>query len=310
MPTSRLLLALLLLSFVAGSGCDSDDDEDLSPATEADLAEVVVATPTYTTLETVLNATDLLGALADDEMQEFTLFAPGDSAFIRLDEATAVDPDADGFTGLVSALLVPDNAGVLTEVLTYHVVPQRVMAADLSNGQTLETLQGATLTVRQVGADFFVDGSRITAADVTATNGILHRIDRTLTGPADVVGLVSLGPNFSELETALGDAGLVEALQEAGPFTVFAPTNAAFPNDAPTGDDLSNILRYHVVPGRVFAADLSDGLTAATLQGQNVTFTFTANADTVFVNDAQIIATDLVGTNGIVHVIDGVLLPE
>ena len=132
----------------------------------------------------------------------------------------------------------------------------------------------------------------------------------------DIVEVAMSNPDFSTLVTAVSEAGLVEALQGDGPFTVFAPTNAAF--DAlpegtldtlladPSGD-LTQILLYHVVPGKVMAADVSDGLEAETLQGSPVSFS--VDGDSVMINEANIVATDIEASNGVIHVIDAVILP-
>jgi uncharacterized surface protein with fasciclin (FAS1) repeats len=122
--------------------------------------------------------------------------------------------------------------------------------------------------------------------------------------------------NFTTLVAAVEAAGLVEALSGEGPFTVFAPTDEAFAA-LPAGTvealladpsgDLTQILLYHVISGKVMAADVTDGLEAATLQGAPVTFM--VMADGVMINEANIVATDIVASNGVIHVIDAVILP-
>ena len=134
--------------------------------------------------------------------------------------------------------------------------------------------------------------------------------------PADIVDTAVAAGNFSTLVAAVQAAGLVDTLKSEGPFTVFAPTDEAFAKlpqetiDAlladPTGD-LTQILLYHVVPGKVMAADLSDGLQATTLNGAAVSFTLSDGG--AMVNDANIVATDIETANGVIHVIDSVILP-
>ncbi|MEL6444067.1 MAG: fasciclin domain-containing protein [Bacteroidota bacterium] len=310
---SRLLLLALALSLIGFVGCDTED-EDPAPQAQTNLADMLTVTSALSTLEAALGAADLTDALQADG--EFTLFAPDNDAFSALNRATSAPPtEGVPINGLVSTLLLPANVDTLASVLTYHVVPSRVEAADLSDGQTLNTLEGKTLTVRRVGSDFFVEGARITDTDAPATNGILHRIESVLPGAVDLVGFASLSPELSTLATALGDAGLVDDLQAAGPFTVFAPTNAAFDalDAVPEGDALASVLTYHVVSSAVYASALEDGGTVMTLQGQSLTFTFETDEETgdvsVFVNDVPILATDFAADNGIVHVIGGVLLP-
>ncbi len=134
-------------------------------------------------------------------------------------------------------------------------------------------------------------------------------------GGSDIVATAVAAGNFTTLVAAVQAAGLVDTLQGDGPFTVFAPTDEAFAklpagtveallNDIPT---LTNILLYHVVPGKVMAAQVTDGLTANTVQGSPVTFTV-ADGE-VKINDATIIATDIETSNGVIHVIDSVILP-
>jgi transforming growth factor-beta-induced protein len=133
---------------------------------------------------------------------------------------------------------------------------------------------------------------------------------------ADIVDTAIAAGNFTTLVAAVEAAGLVETLKGEGPFTVFAPTDEAFAA-LPAGTldtlladpsgDLTQILLYHVVPGAVMAADVTDSLEATTVQGSPVTFT--AGADGVMINDATIVTTDIAASNGVIHVIDAVLLP-
>ena len=133
--------------------------------------------------------------------------------------------------------------------------------------------------------------------------------------PGTIVDIASAGADFSTLVAALSAAGLVETLQGPGPFTVFAPTNEAFAA-LPAGvldklllpenkDTLAKILTYHVVPGQVLAADVTDG-DVATVEGQTVAL---STADGVTVNGAKVITADVMGSNGVIHVIDAVILP-
>ncbi|MFZ3581173.1 fasciclin domain-containing protein [Loktanella sp. DJP18] len=130
----------------------------------------------------------------------------------------------------------------------------------------------------------------------------------------DIVDTAVDAGTFTTLVAAVEAAGLVETLKGEGPFTVFAPTDEAFaalPEGTVEGlladpEALAEILTYHVVPGTVMAADLTDGMTAATVEGQDVTF---AVGDTVMVNDATVTTPDIMATNGVIHVIDAVIMP-
>ncbi|MEZ4730731.1 MAG: fasciclin domain-containing protein [Caldilineaceae bacterium] len=135
-------------------------------------------------------------------------------------------------------------------------------------------------------------------------------------GQADIVDTAISAGNFNTLVAAVEAAGLVETLKGEGPFTVFAPTDEAFaaiPQETlnalladPSGD-LTQILLYHVVPGKVMAADVTDGLEATTVQGGTVKFTVADG--NVMINDANIVTTDIETSNGVIHVIDAVILP-
>merc|ERR1719181_740774 len=166
-----------------------------------------------------------------------------------------------------------------------------------------------------------INDAKVTAADVMASNGVIHVIDKVLLPPTpeptqSIVDIALADPNFSTLVEALTKADLVDTLSGDGPFTVFAPTNDAFAALGSTVDDLllpenkeqlRSVLLYHVLGSKVLSTDLSDGLTAETLQGDSVT----AHVDgsTIMINDATVTAADVLATNGVIHVIDKVLLP-
>ncbi len=160
-----------------------------------------------------------------------------------------------------------------------------------------------------------------TTTTAAADDGAMEEDDGAMEEEASetIVDIAVGNPDFSILVTALTEAGLVETLSGDGPFTVFAPNNAAFEQaladlgitaeELLARDDLGDILTYHVVPGSVLAADVVglDGESVATVNGAEVTIT--VDGETVMVNDATVIATDIVGSNGVIHVIDSVLLP-
>ncbi len=405
---------------------------DAVPAGPMDIVDTAVAAGSFKTLASALSEKGLVEALKGDG--PFTVFAPTDAAFQALP--------------LKERIALYRGADTLEQTLLYHVVAGTVMAADITDGMTVETLQGGTLTFGVEGGSVTVNGVPVSKADVEATNGVIHVIDSVLTlsseaaAPAAVevtetevvteavevtetevvteavevtetevvteaaavaetavvteaaavaetevvteaaavaetevvteaaavaetevvteaaavaetavvteaaeavatevvtesmteapatlpttgaarqsagtiVDIAVANPDFSTLVAAVTAAGLVDALSGDGPFTVFAPTNDAFakiPQDAlnalladPTGD-LTQILLYHVVPGKVMAADVTDGLSAATLQGATVTFSVVDGV--VKINDAVVTVTDIEASNGVIHVIDTVL---
>ena len=274
---------------------------DMMPALPATVVDIVVESENHTTLETAV----IEAELADDLSGEgpFTVFAPTDAAFNALPE------------GVLDDLLV-NPTGELAQILLYHVAGGKVMAGDLSNGQMIETLQGKEVEVTIDNGDVFINDAQVTVVDIEAGNGVVHVIDAVLSIPNTVVDVIVNSEDHNTLETAVIEAELVDDLSADGPFTVFAPTDAAF--DAlpegvlddlladPTGE-LAQILLYHVAGGKVMSGDLSDGQMIETLQGEDVEITID-NGD-VFINEAQVTVADSEADNGVVHVIDAVLLP-
>ncbi|MGD8870446.1 MAG: fasciclin domain-containing protein [Gemmatimonadota bacterium] len=283
------------------------DDEPMPPAVSQDIVDIVIETADVSTLETAVIEADLVSALQSDG--PFTVFAPVNSAF-------------DGLgSDLVGALLEPENADLLTSILTYHVVPGVAAAStDLTNGQMVPTLQGDDLTIGISGSTVTVGAATVTGADVEATNGIIHLIDQVLIPEVDIVDTGILN-EFYTLVDLVRSAGLESTLRgdnSGAGYTVFAPTEEAFAalSSVPTGQDLVDILTYHVVGATVESGALSDGQVVTTVDGSR---TFTVNIDSgsgaVSITDGSgatvnVVATDVTATNGIVHVIDGVLLPS
>jgi uncharacterized surface protein with fasciclin (FAS1) repeats len=235
----------------------------------------------------------------------FTVFAPTDAAFAALP------------AGTVESLL-EDPTRALTDILLYHVVSGKAMSTDLSDGQMIETVLGKDITVKITTEGVFINNAKVTVADLEAENGVVHVIDAVLlppTMPATVVDIIVNSENHTTLEAAVVAAGLVETLQGEGPFTVFAPTDAAFAAlpagtvesllEDPTGA-LTDILLYHVVSGKAMSTDLGDGQMIETVLGKGITVKITAEG--VFINNAKVTVVDLEAENGVVHVIDAVLV--
>jgi len=211
----------------------------------------------------------------------------------------------------------------LTDVLLYHVVGAQALAADLSDGQEITTLLDQDVTITINGMGVFVNTAMVTVADIMADNGVVHVIDAVLLPqdddvlPETVVDIIVASEVHTLLEAAVVAAGLVDALSGAGPFTVFAPTDDAIvaltealsitAEELLALPNLGEILQYHVVAADAFAGDLSDGQLLTTLLGQDVTVSISDAG--VMINDAMVIVADLAAENGVVHVIDAVLLP-
>jgi len=284
---------------VATNGVVHVIDAVLLPPTGT-VVDVVVNSPNHTTLEAAVIAAGLAGTLSGTG--PFTIFAPTDAAFAALP------------AGTVDALLADIPA--LTNILTYHAVAGSAFSAGLNNGQMITTVQGQKVTVTINNGNVFINNTQVTVADIVATNGVVHVIDAVLLPPTGtVVDVIVNSPNHTTLEAAVIAAGLAGTLSGTGPFTIFAPTDAAFAAlpagtvDALLADipALTNILTYHAVAGSAFSAGLNNGQMIMTVQGQDVTVTF--NNGNVFINDAQVTVADIVATNGVVHVIDAVLIP-
>jgi uncharacterized surface protein with fasciclin (FAS1) repeats len=252
-----------------------------------------------------------------------TVFAPTNAAFAAL--ATQLG-FADA-TAMVSAL--PPSA--LANILSYHLLPARRTAADLAAGGSTQATaysfsgSAASLGVATTGGVRLTDAAltqaNVTTANVEASNGVIHVIDKVLVPPGvlTVVQMAQVNSGFSTLVSAVVQAGLADDLSAAGPFTVFGPTNAAFAAIAGTVAGLSptqlqTVLTYHVVGAQVLSSGITFGAPVATLSGQS----FTINAATpplvaaitdTTATPAGIVAVDVRASNGVIHVIDKVLLP-
>jgi uncharacterized surface protein with fasciclin (FAS1) repeats len=271
------------------------------------VVDIIVNSPEHTTLEAAVIAAGLADDLSGDG--PFTVFAPTDAAFAALP------------AGVVDALLA-DPTGELASVLLYHVVSGTALSTDLTDGQMITTLLGEDITVTIDANGVMINDAMVIVADLIADNGVVHVIDAVLLPPPPqptntILDIVVNSADHNTLEAAVVAAGLQGALAGEGPLTVFAPTDAAFaalpagtvealladPNGA-----LTQVLLYHVVGGVALSTDLADGMMITTLQGQDITVTI--NGDGVFINDAQVIVADIMADNGVVHVIDAVLVPE
>lgn len=270
-----------------------------------DIVDTAVNAGSFKTLAAALQAADLVDALKGDG--PFTVFAPTDEAFAKLPEGT------------VATLLKPENKDQLVAVLTYHVVSGKVPAAQVVDLTGATTLNGQRVDIKTADGGVTVDSANVVKTDIECSNGIIHVIDSVILPATDNIPTTAeKAGSFGTLLAAVGAAGLGEALSGEGPFTVFAPTDAAFAA-LPEGTvetllkpenkaQLAAILKYHVVPGRVYSTDALNAKKAATLQGQEIRVS--AVDGKAKVNNANLVATDIDASNGVIHVIDAVLLPE
>ncbi|MGZ3924455.1 MAG: fasciclin domain-containing protein [Flavisolibacter sp.] len=239
----------------------------------------------------------------------YTLFAPTDEAFAAMGLGTREAIDG-----------VPGEQ--LKAILLYHVLGSKVVAAQVPTTYTeLTMLDNKKAYIIRKSGGVFINGSAVVAADIEAKSGVIHAIDHVLLPPqGNIVEVAAANPNFSYLVAAVQRAGLVSALAGPGPLTVFAPTNQAFIDagfptiasiQAAPPSALIPILTYHVTAGRVFSSDISNGQVVHMLSGGTTTILLTNGAQIDGTNSApsNIIKTDVMATNGVIHVIDRVLLP-
>lgn len=295
----------LLLSLAIALPAQAHDATAKKPERPTDdIVAVATDAGSFKTLLAAANAAGLVDALR--AKGPITLFAPSDAAFEKLGKET------------IANLLKPESKQKLVDILSFHVVPGDLSAAKVVASKSLQSLLGEGLKV-ETGKDVKVGGAIVTKTDVWARNGVIHVIDRVMLPPErkDIVGTAVAAGSFKTLAQALTAAGLVDALQGSGPFTVFAPTDEAFAKlDGDTLADLLkpenkaklvDILKFHVVSGRVLARDVVELKRAETLQGADVSIRVSEHG--VHVGEAKVLKTDVLASNGVIHVIDSVILP-
>lgn len=282
-------------------------EEEMASNTIVDIA---VNDGRFNTLVTAVTEAGLVDTLSSEG--PFTVFAPTDDAFAALPEGT------------VESLLA-DPQGALTDVLLYHVVEGAVSAETVVGLDSATTIEGEDISISvQDGSVFLNDTVAVIITDIEADNGIIHVIDAVLLPPSmtaealpTIADIAVENGSFTTLVAALDAAGLVETFAGEGDFTVFAPTDDAFAAlpegtiDALLADpqgQLTDILLYHVVEGSVPAETVVTLDSATTLSGKDITITVVDGR--VFLNDTvEVTTTDIMASNGIIHVIDAVLIP-
>lgn len=310
---SRLPVVLALGALVTFSACEDDDDQPISSART--ITDLVVADQNFSTLEAAVTKAGLAATLSGTG--PYTVFAPDNAAFVA--------------SGITDAALNALTAAQASNILLYHTIPSKILAAQVPAGPNAKviTASGDSVFVTSKAAGVFINGIQVTQANIEASNGVIHKIGRVLNPPvgntvqtAAAAGLDSLVKAVQRATTAPGgDPSLAGTLGSAT-LTVFAPTNAAFTglltalsltdiNQIPVATLLA-VLRYHVVGGRAFSSDLANG-NLAMLAGGNTTIalgtgaTIKGNGNGTSVSN--IVGTNIVTRNGVVHLIDRVLLP-
>ncbi len=307
-----LLRGLILVSGLAFGVCAFNSAESHAAAAarvpgepSGDIVDVASGAGSFNTLVAAVKAAGLAEALKGTG--PFTVFAPSDEAFAKLDKAT------------LESLLKPENKDKLASILKYHVVSGKHLAAEVVAAKAFTTLEGQRIDISTKSGSPMVDGAKIVKTDIAASNGVIHVIDTVILPSADnIVTTADKAGSFKTLITAAKAAGLVDVLTGAGPLTVFAPTDAAFAK-LPAGtvekllkpenkDVLASILKYHVVSGRVFSPEAAKLGQATTVEGETVKIT--AGSAGVKINDASVVTADVDASNGVIHIIDSVLLPK
>jgi uncharacterized surface protein with fasciclin (FAS1) repeats len=286
------------------------------PKPAMSLVDVAVSNASFTTLASALQSTGLDSTLANLS-NDYTVFAPTDAAFAKLQEGT----------------LESLSNEQLTDILLYHVLPGQVLSdAAISIAQSTMNMadmaNGSKVSLSFVDSMLFINGAKLSSANVMADNGVIHAIDNVLLPPAmmseptmNIVEVALADPDtFSTLVTALTAADLVTTLSdENSTFTVFAPTNAAFEKIDPTAltalladkEALTQVLLTHVV-GDVSLSSLdayaANGKMLTTASGLNVSVMVDPTSGMLMIDNTHIIIKDIYTTNGVIHVIDTVIL--
>lgn len=294
---------IALMGIFILTGCEKSEEE-MKPVSDMTIAEYAVSDANFSILVDALTKAELVNVL--NGTGNYTVFAPTNAAFNAL------------FTQLGISGIDALTKETLTPILLYHVLGTEAKSSMITSGyyKTLSPAQGSTISLKvDVSSGVKLNKTaNVTTADVDVKNGVIHVIDQVLLPPT-VVGQALNNDSFSILVQAVVKANLVETLNGSGPFTIFAPTNAAFQvlfttlgitgiADL-TAEQLVPILTYHVVSGNV----LSTQLQAGNVETLNGAISVALSPVPTINGSTKIIATDVQASNGVIHVIDQVLLP-
>jgi len=271
---------------------------------QPDIVDAAMGSNQFSTLVQALKAAHV-GETRQGE-GTLTLGGPTNTAFEKLPSRT------------LNNLLKPENREQLQSILTYHVVAGEVPASEVVRLNAAQTVNGQRVDIDVMDGRVLIDGAEVTQTDIETSNGIIHVIDEVIIPQQGTIPEVAgEAGSFSTLLKAVRTAGLADVLMGEGPFTVFAPTDAAFAELGSTVNELlkpanrgrlQDILKYHVVSGRVFADDAVKAGSAESLEGGDLRFGI--EDARLIVNGTPIVSTNIDASNGVIHVIDGVLIPE
>lgn len=309
MRPKRALLTLIAAAVVAASAFGAATSSTAARADSGqNIVQTALAAGQFKTLASLLTTAGLADTLST--VGPYTVLAPTDDAFAKVPKATLEALAAD--------------PAKLKAVLLYHVVPGAVTAGDVVKLTSAKTLEGESVAIKVTGGSVFIDGAKVVTPDVTASNGVIHIIDsvliprslQTTAAPTkNIVQTAVAAGQFKTLVSLVKKAGLAATLSSKGPFTVFAPTDAAFAKVpkatlaalAKDKTKLRDVLLYHVVKGEVTASQVVKLRSAKTLEGKSLSIRVSGKS--VLVGGAKVTTADVMATNGVIHVISKVLLP-
>lgn len=307
---SFIYATVVVLAFsVLMISCDKDDDNDTVPLT---IKDEVASRSNLTLMNLSLEQGGLSSTL--DSAAAFTVFAPTNDAF----SASGIDAAAIGSL----------TRNQIRTILLYHAFNTKFMAADLPAGPNAKmiTMSGDSVFVTKNSSGVYLNGVKVSTADIVASNGVMHLVSGVLMPPVGhLVEAALADTTFTYLAAAVvrasqGATNVAAVLSGTGIYTVFAPTNQAFRDagfatvndiNAADPDVLAGILTYHVLAGRVFSSDLTEGAEPVTLDGAKLTISLTNGATvkgTGNATAANIIGANIMASNGVIHVINKVLL--
>jgi len=300
-PLIRFSVIAFTVASIFVVSCSNDEMAITPPPTITDL---VVNDPNFSTLKAAVVKAGLADALATTN--PLTVFAPDNAAFAA--------------SGITEAAIASLPVSTVDSILKYHVLSAFVTSTSVPVSDAVNPLLGVQLYASRNVNGVFVNGIKVKQADIEAKNGVVHVIEKVLfpIPTKNIVQIASADTSFSFLVAAVVRASLVPTLSGPGKFTVFAPTNNAFRaagitdiNAVPVAT-LQAVLKYHVIPTNVFASDLVNNTTAPTAQGGNIRITLPPAAvkiDGSTQPASNIVAVNIAATNGVIHVIDRVMLP-
>jgi len=301
MKRMRTTIALLVAAALAAAmlGAFASASSASRSTGEKNIVETAIAAGRFTTLTSLLTKAGLADTLATGG--PFTVFAPTDAAFAKVPKAT--------LAGLAK------HPAQLKAVLLYHVVPGSVTASEVVKLSSAKTLEGSSVLIKANKGGVFVNQAKVTTPDVMASNGVIHVINKVLIPPKNIVATAKAAGKFTTLAALLKKSGLAGTLAKKGPFTVFAPTDAAFAKVpkaslaalAKNKAKLRAVLLYHVVKGQLTAGQAMKLRSAKTLEGKSLKIR--VKGGKVIVGGATVTKADVLASNGVIHAINKVLIP-